>query len=123
MQAELEFLGMATPAKSKENNPLEISKQNRERRKLLQVQFEEDYLKALITTKEKILRMEGPDMKQTIQDEFRHWYMEYKRINGKFPDFPEDEVWQRPDFKFSAANLGNEIGAVKNGINLLTARG
>ncbi|KAJ3254876.1 Dynein regulatory complex protein 11 [Boothiomyces macroporosus] len=98
---ELVFLGMEKPEVAVKSDPLVVAKGNRSRRKLLQIQYEEDYLQALITTKDKILRMEGPDMKEAIQDDFRQWYMEYKRINGKFPEFPTQEVWQKPDFKFS----------------------
>lgn len=50
--------------------------------------------------------MEGTDMKEAIQDDFRQWYMEYKRINGKFPTFPTEEEWQQPNFKFSVDNSG-----------------
>ncbi len=96
---EFIFLGMQDKVEQK-NEQLNKNLQNRSRRKLLQKQYEDDYLQALVTTKEKILRMEGPDMKEAIQDDFRQWYMEYKRINGKFPEFPEEEVWRRPDFKF-----------------------
>ena len=46
------------------------------------------------------MKIEGPDMKESIQDSFRQWYMEHKRIFGKFPEFPEDEVWQKSGFAF-----------------------
>jgi hypothetical protein len=55
----------------------------------------------------RILRMEGTDMKEAIQDDFRQWYMEYKRINGKFPAFPMEEEWQQPNFRFSIDNVGS----------------
>lgn len=80
------------------------------RRKLLQVQYEEEYLQALISIKEKyffsnyrIMRVEGPDMKEAMQDDFRQWYMEHKRAHGVFPEFPSEEVWQQSGFKFSQA--------------------
>ena len=46
------------------------------------------------------MKIEGPDIKESIQDSFRQWYMEHKRIFGKFPEFPQDEVWQEASFKF-----------------------
>ncbi|KAJ3302620.1 Dynein regulatory complex protein 11 [Kappamyces sp. JEL0829] len=98
---ELVFLGMEEKLVDAKADPINKNHTNRSRRKVLQKQFEDDYLQALLTTKEKILRMEGPDMKEAIQDDFRQWYMEYKRINGKFPEFPEEEVWKQPDFKFT----------------------
>jgi IQ and AAA domain-containing protein len=61
--------------------------------------------------------MEGTDMKEAIQDEFRQWYMEYKRLNGKFPEFPADEVWQQPNFKFSIDHP-MDASAGKGGMNL-----
>lgn len=104
---EMVFLGMEEPPEKEiKNDPIWKQVNNRERRKILQKQFEEDYLQALVATKEKILRMEGPDMREAIQDEFRQWYMEYKRINGKFPDFPAEEVWKEANFKFSIENSG-----------------
>jgi hypothetical protein len=119
-QDELYFLGMAENPTDSKNDPVLKQIANRERRKVLQKQFEEDYLQALITTKDKILRMEGPDMKEAIQDDFRQWYMEYKRINGKFPDFPSEAVWKLPEFRFSVdynheAKLNEEEKTEKDG--------
>lgn len=51
-------------------------------------------------------------MKEALQDSFRQWYMEYKRINNKFPDFPADEVWQNPSFKFELTPDGQIPTAV-----------
>ncbi|KAJ2995938.1 Dynein regulatory complex protein 11 [Globomyces sp. JEL0801] len=113
MKNELIFLKMEYPTQDAKTDPVMKVQQDRNRRKLLQQQFEEDYLQALITTKEKILRMEGPDMKEAIQDEFRQWYMEFKRINGKFPEFPTEEAWNMPDFKFSVENSLAEAAAAK----------
>jgi hypothetical protein len=67
----------------------------------------------------RIKKIEGPDIKEGFQDDFRQWYMEYKRVHGKypfqlanyffdlyflnlqtFPDFPPEKVWQQADFKF-----------------------
>jgi IQ and AAA domain-containing protein len=93
---------MEAPAKEKAEEKTSVA--NNGRRKLLQVQYEEDYLQALISTKEKILRVEGPDMKEAMQDDFRQWYMEHKRANGIFPEFPKEEVWQLPGFKFSGVD-------------------
>ena len=55
------------------------------------------------------MKIEGPDIKETIQDSFRQWYMEHKRIHGKFPEFPEDEVWQKPGFQFIPPVEGRPI--------------
>jgi IQ and AAA domain-containing protein len=50
---ELQFLGMEFPTMEKKNNVMVKEEANKERRKLLQVQYEEDYLQALVSTKEK----------------------------------------------------------------------
>jgi hypothetical protein len=50
---ELQFLGMEFPTMEKKNNIMVKEEANKERRKLLQVQYEEDYLQALVSTKEK----------------------------------------------------------------------
>lgn len=100
MHDELIFLGLEAPTKDSKSNPLLKSEANRQRRKVLQKQHEEEYQQALVNTKEKILKVEGPDMKEGIQDNFRQWYMEYKRLNGKLPEFPADRVWQQANFSF-----------------------
>ena len=48
-------------------------------------------------------------MKEAIQDSFRQWYMEHKRINGKFPDFPDDEIWQKQGFQFIPPVEGAQV--------------
>ena len=109
------FLGMDSPALDKQHDPVKKAELNRERRKVLQQQYEEDYQQALVSIKEKIMKVEGPDMKESIQDSFRQWYMEHKRLYGKFPEFPEDEVWQKPGFQFVAPVDGQ--GPAKDDVN------
>ncbi|ORZ39517.1 hypothetical protein BCR44DRAFT_74550 [Catenaria anguillulae PL171] len=94
---ESEFLGLSLLPSHKERS---IAQFNIKRRKDIQVQHEEEYQQALISIKEKIRKVEGPDMKESYQDAFRQWYMDSKREQGKFPDFPPDEEWKLPDFKF-----------------------
>ncbi|KND02216.1 uncharacterized protein SPPG_02701 [Spizellomyces punctatus DAOM BR117] len=106
MHEEMIFLGMANIMKDPKNNPMVRAENNRNRRKVVQLQHEEEYQQALVNTREKIMRVEGPDMKEALQDSFRQWYMEYKRINSKFPDFPADKVWQEPGFKFELTPEG-----------------
>ncbi|KAJ3030613.1 UNVERIFIED_CONTAM: Dynein regulatory complex protein 11 [Siphonaria sp. JEL0065] len=100
LREELIFLGMASAPKDPKQSPMAKSETNRTRRKIIQIQHEEEYQAALVNTKEKISKVEGPDMKENMQDSFRQWYMEFKRVNGKFPDFPDDSVWQLPGFQF-----------------------
>ncbi|KAI9190051.1 hypothetical protein H9P43_001484 [Blastocladiella emersonii ATCC 22665] len=94
---EAEFLGMATIPSFTQRN---IMTANMKQRKDLQAQHEEEYQQALVSVKEKIRKVEGPDMKESYQDAFRQWYMDFKRDTSKFPDFPPDEEWKLPGFKF-----------------------
>ncbi|KAJ3092088.1 Dynein regulatory complex protein 11 [Quaeritorhiza haematococci] len=80
--------GMQRPSakdKDPKTNPITKAETNRQRRKVVQQTHEEEYQHALVNTKEKIMKVEGPDMKETMQDTFRQWYMEFKRIHGKYP--------------------------------------
>ncbi|XJO74629.1 hypothetical protein BDV3_005425 [Batrachochytrium dendrobatidis] len=113
---ELVFLGMQDMSRDPKVDPIVKANTNRARRKILQQQYEEDYLQALINTKEKILKVEGSDMKEAIQDDFRQWYMEYKRSNGKFPEFPPDEKWQQPGFKFTQQDSAEPTSSDKSKI-------
>ncbi|KAJ3116840.1 Dynein regulatory complex protein 11 [Phlyctochytrium bullatum] len=108
LQEELVFLAMASPLKEPKHNQASKADANRQRRKVIQAQHEEEYQAALVNTKEKILKVEGPDMKEGMQDNFRQWYIEYRKIHGKFPDFPPDRVWQQPKFQFSLTDDPNQ---------------
>lgn len=98
LQDERIFLGMEAPRKEFSDGGNDF---DGGRRKLLQNQYEEEYQKALITTKEKIHRIEGPSMIESLQDDFRQWYMEHKRVAGTFPDFPDDDIFLAAGFKFT----------------------
>ena len=56
------------------------------------------------------MKIEGPAMKEAIQDSFRNWYMEFKRVNGKLPEFPEEDVWKVDGFQFSMNPNTNAAG-------------
>ncbi|KAJ3355843.1 Dynein regulatory complex protein 11 [Entophlyctis luteolus] len=112
LREELAFLGMISIKKDPKQSANAKAEINRNRRKIIQNQHEEEYQAALVNTKEKISKIEGPDMKESMQDSFRQWYMEYKRVNGKFPDFPPDSLWQQPGFQF-----GMVVAEEKNASN------
>ncbi|KAJ3375689.1 Dynein regulatory complex protein 11 [Allomyces arbusculus] len=97
---EAEFLGMATVPSFKERAGMS---ENMRRRKDIQKQHEEEFQQALVSVKDKIRKVEGPDIKESYQDAFRQWYMDFKREAGKFPDFPPDEQWKLPGFAFGQA--------------------
>ncbi|KAJ1511431.1 Dynein regulatory complex protein 11, partial [Coelomomyces lativittatus] len=94
---EEEFLGMRQTLNATQKK---IAEENFQRRKNLQIQHEEEYQQALTSIKEKIRKVEGPEIKEWYQDCFRQWYMDYRREFSSFPNFPEPEEWKQPGFKF-----------------------
>ena len=46
---------------------------------------------AEISVKQKIREVEGPDMKETLQESIREWFIETRDATGKFPEFPEED--------------------------------
>ena len=54
------------------------------------------------------MKVEGPEIREGMQDNFRQWYMEHKKTHGKFPDFPTEEKWNTPEFSFLAAPTGTD---------------
>ncbi|EPZ33013.1 P-loop containing nucleoside triphosphate hydrolase protein [Rozella allomycis CSF55] len=99
------FLGMTMPAKDPKNDPIQISESNAAKRRLIRQQYEEEYQQALVNIKEKFLKNEGPDIRESIQDTFRQWYMNVKKETGKFPEFPSEEEWRDPTFKFGVQKV------------------
>lgn len=48
-----------------------------------QEEHEVEYQQALVTVKEKIREVEGPDMKERMQDQIRQWFIECRyRLNS-----------------------------------------
>lgn len=103
---DLVFLGMKIPSTAQESEQkLEASlMQIRANRKELQTKYVQNYKESLVQTKAKIHSVQGPAIKEALQDSFRQWYMEFKRQNGKFPEFPPEALWKRPDFYFGMPN-------------------
>lgn len=42
----------------------------------MQVKHEERYREALVTIKNDLQLIEGPDIKENLQDQIRHWFIE-----------------------------------------------
>ncbi|KAK3575190.1 hypothetical protein QTP86_020914 [Hemibagrus guttatus] len=57
----------------------------------MQEQHEAEYQQALITVKESVRLMDGPDIKEMLQDQIRQWFLECRDATGKFPDFPSSD--------------------------------
>nr|XP_019596427.1 PREDICTED: IQ and AAA domain-containing protein 1 [Rhinolophus sinicus] len=57
----------------------------------VQIKHEEDYREALVTIKDDLKLIEGPYIKENLQDQIRHWFIECRNLTGTFPDYPDVE--------------------------------
>ncbi|EFB19046.1 hypothetical protein PANDA_021971, partial [Ailuropoda melanoleuca] len=57
----------------------------------VQIKHEENYKEALVTIKEDLKLIEGPDIKENLQDQIRHWFIECRNLTGTFPEYPNVE--------------------------------
>ncbi|XP_044287753.1 dynein regulatory complex protein 11 [Varanus komodoensis] len=57
----------------------------------IQEKHESDFQKALVSIKERVKEIEGPDIKESLQDQIRQWFIECRHVTGKFPDYPDEE--------------------------------
>ncbi|XP_069841302.1 dynein regulatory complex protein 11 isoform X2 [Dendropsophus ebraccatus] len=91
-EEEMIFLGMVPPPHFNKMSKAEvIAKKTESLRSELQEQCEADYQQALVQVKDTIRETEGLDIKETLQDQIRQWFIECRHATGKFPDFPDEE--------------------------------
>ncbi|XP_036865628.2 dynein regulatory complex protein 11 isoform X2 [Manis javanica] len=57
----------------------------------VQMRHEEDYREALVTVKDNLKLIEGPDIQENLQDQIRRWFIECRNLTGTFPDYPKVE--------------------------------
>ncbi|KAG9339521.1 hypothetical protein JZ751_023663, partial [Albula glossodonta] len=60
-------------------------------RRLVQEEHEAEFQKALVNIKNSVRSVDGPDMRQTLQEQIRQWFIECRDATGKFPDFPSTD--------------------------------
>ncbi|XP_078100268.1 dynein regulatory complex protein 11-like [Sander vitreus] len=58
---------------------------------LIQDQEEEEYRRAHLRLKRSLLDVEGTEIRETLQDQIRQWFLECRGVTGKFPEFPDGE--------------------------------
>merc|ERR1712080_297350 len=63
----------------------------KDRRRVVQLENEREYQKALVSIKEKLKDVEGPEMRESMQDQIRQWFIESRDATGKFPEYPTEE--------------------------------
>merc|ERR1739848_621570 len=90
---EFQFIGMK-PSQDVPYKETVMYKADRimDQRRTVQQDNEREYKKTLVTVKEKLREVEGPEMREGMQDQVRQWFIESRDATGKFPEFPtEDE--------------------------------
>ncbi|CAN2389127.1 IQ motif containing with AAA domain 1, partial [Pristimantis euphronides] len=91
-EEEMIFLGMVPPAHfNKMSMAKVIARKTEALRSELQEQYEADFQHALVQVKDTIRDTEGIDIKETLQDQIRQWFIECRHATGKFPDFPDED--------------------------------
>uniref|UniRef100_A0A8C2VD40 IQ motif containing with AAA domain 1 n=1 Tax=Chinchilla lanigera TaxID=34839 RepID=A0A8C2VD40_CHILA len=91
-EEEMVFLGMNPPPRFDEVSPTitQAEKVNHLRNEV-QMKHEEHYREALVTIKNDLKLIEGPDIKENLQDQIRHWFIECRNLTGTFPNYPDAE--------------------------------
>ena len=52
------------------------SDQQLEKRRMIQKENEREYQKSLVSIKDKLREVEGPEMRERLQDQIRQWFIE-----------------------------------------------
>ncbi|XP_048664754.1 dynein regulatory complex protein 11 isoform X8 [Marmota marmota marmota] len=60
-------------------------------RSAVQLRHEEGYREALVTIKNDLQQTEGPDIKESLRDQIRQWFIECRNLTGSFPEYPSVE--------------------------------
>ncbi|XP_055977538.1 dynein regulatory complex protein 11 [Sorex fumeus] len=91
-EEEMIFLGMMPPPLFNKVSPtVEQAEKVRSQRDETQGRHEADYQNALVSIKDDLKLVEGPDIKENLQDQIRHWFIECRNLTGTFPDYPDAE--------------------------------
>ncbi|XP_046500223.1 dynein regulatory complex protein 11 isoform X1 [Equus quagga] len=91
-EEEMVFLGMNPPPLfNKVSATIIQAEKVISLRNEVQSRHEEDYKEALITIKDSLKLVEGTDIKENLQDQIRHWFIECRNLTGTFPNYPKEE--------------------------------
>uniref|UniRef100_A0A8C4TDS3 IQ motif containing with AAA domain 1 n=1 Tax=Erpetoichthys calabaricus TaxID=27687 RepID=A0A8C4TDS3_ERPCA len=89
---EFLFLGMVPPAHHQEVSVTILHAQEIEKaRSVVQEEHEAQYQQAVVSIKDTIREVEGPDIKESLQEQIRQWFIECRNATGKFPDYPDED--------------------------------
>ncbi|TRY95217.1 hypothetical protein DNTS_010028, partial [Danionella cerebrum] len=91
-EEEMIFLGMVMDPNLSglTKNMLAVQK-NEANRHAKQEEHEEDYQKSIGSVIHQLREVEGPEMKETMKDQIRQWFIECRDATGSFPDYPEED--------------------------------
>ncbi|KAJ8276938.1 hypothetical protein GJAV_G00069570 [Gymnothorax javanicus] len=78
-------------AHSQPNSSLLAAQRNEVSRRQKQIQNEEDFQTAIKTVTEQLRDVDGPEIKETMKDQIRQWFIECRDRTGTFPDYPDEE--------------------------------
>ncbi|XP_021534631.1 dynein regulatory complex protein 11 [Neomonachus schauinslandi] len=91
-EEEMIFLGMKPPPLFNEVSATVIQAEKvSSLRNEVQIKHEENYKEALVTIKDDLKLIEGLDIKENLQDQIRHWFIECRNLTGTFPEYPNVE--------------------------------
>lgn len=91
-EEEMVFLGMKPPPLFNEVSDAIIQSEHVSNlRNEVQLKHEQNYKEALVSIKEDLRLLEGPDIKEHLQDQIRQWFIECRNLTGTFPDYPNEE--------------------------------
>ncbi|KAG9277922.1 IQ and AAA domain-containing protein 1 [Astyanax mexicanus] len=88
---EIIFLGMVEPEVLELSPAQQRAQQVEKIRRQVQDQHEAEYQQALLSIKQSVRSVDEADIKETLQDQIRQWFLECRDATGKFPDFPSAE--------------------------------
>ncbi|KAM4629825.1 dynein regulatory complex protein 11 [Polymixia lowei] len=89
---ELIFLGMVMePGHEQPCLASTTAQTNEDRRRIKQEEHEEDYQKSTVAITNQLREVEGPDIRETMKDQIRQWFIECHDATGSFPDYPDEE--------------------------------
>uniref|UniRef100_A0A674DE24 IQ motif containing with AAA domain 1 n=1 Tax=Salmo trutta TaxID=8032 RepID=A0A674DE24_SALTR len=88
---EMVFLGMVEQQQQRPSVAQLKAQQVETTRRLVQEENEAEYQRALVSIKESVRTVDGPDLRETLQEQIRQWFIECRDATGKFPDFPNAE--------------------------------
>nr|XP_060639927.1 dynein regulatory complex protein 11 isoform X1 [Anolis sagrei ordinatus] len=91
-EEEMIFLGMTPSLQFHKPSPSLLRAQKVDSLRCeIQDKHESDFQEALVTIKERVKEVEGPDIKESLQDQIRQWFIECRHVTGRFPDYPDEQ--------------------------------